>query len=131
MRKISDKEFAVDEGNRPGSKRGVRLHLGDNSPNDWDAVEKGLDANLPAKWTDPKTKQEIGITWFINVGVEHKTNKSARPNNYTVSFDAFPTGKRLFAYHGNNIHELTDFSTANNRTTITLNVGDPPLGAGP
>ncbi len=126
----TDREFAVDEGNRPGSKRGVRLHLSDNSPDDWDAVEKDLDSTLPKTWKDPKTGQEITITWFINVGVEPKAGKSPRLSKYKVSFAAFPPGKRIFAYHGGAVHEVS-FSTSGDRSEIELNVTDPPLGSGP
>jgi hypothetical protein len=130
---MSMKETPVDRNaqgryNIPGG-RNVELDLGANDFTKLVVLEKELDPALP------KTYERINIQWFAAFGIRRlkadKTMGDYADISYTVSIDALPADKRLFAYYGGQIHEITDFNTDKNKTRFTLTVGDPPIGFGP
>lgn len=127
------KETAVSRNARgsfniPGS-RNVELDLGVNDPTLFAVVTKTIDPNLPTTSADG-----VPIQWIAAFGVR-KVNKNktlgAYANvKYSVMMDALPAGKRLFAFYGGKLHELT-FTTSGAKTRFELEVGDPPIGFGP
>lgn len=71
------------------------------------------------------------ITWFNAFGVREKASGRNANVTYTVTLQALPTGKRLFALYGGEPHEIATQQAGNNRIKFTLSVGDPPTGIGP
>lgn len=82
------------------------------------------------------------ITWFNNFGVREKPKKSGgKPGadanvTYKVKLKKLPEGKRLFTLYKDpdgelRVHELTTEDDGMGNIRFTLNVGDPPVGAGP
>jgi len=71
------------------------------------------------------------ITWFNNFGVREKSSGKRADVTYTVTLQALPTGKRLFVLYGGEPHEPATQEAGNGKIKFTLNVGDPPTGAGP
>ena len=71
------------------------------------------------------------ITWFNAFGVRAKSTGRNADVTYMVTLQALPAGKRLFAFYGGEPHEIATQDAGNGKIKFTLNVGDPPTGAGP
>jgi len=71
------------------------------------------------------------ITWFNAFGVRAKSTGKNADVTYAVTLQALPAGKRLFALYGGEPHEIATQEAGNGKIKFTLNVGDPPTGAGP
>jgi hypothetical protein len=112
------------------SSRGpkVELHLGKNDPAKFHVIEKDMPEKLPSEWNGVK------ISWFTCFGVRHRRDDGGDGDfadvEYSVQLDELPKGKRLFAYYGGQVHELS-FTSTDGKTKVNLAVGDPPLGWGP
>ncbi len=111
--------------------RKLELDLGSNDPSKFVVVEKDMPTNLPThKAGDPNFKYE----WFACFGVRHRKAGGQHGDfadiHYTITLDPLPAGKRLFAFYGGQVHELSTQSVGN-RIKASLNVGDPPIGMGP
>lgn len=120
----ADRRFVIH------GKRTVELDLGSQDIHKFVVVQKDIDPKAPSEWNG------IKIEWFVSFGIRQR-----KPDNtpgdfvnipYTVILDALPTGKRLFAYYNDTVHEL-EFEPIGNGKKIkcTLTVGDPPMGFGP
>ncbi len=111
----------------PG-RRNIEIDLGDNDPTQYAVVQKDIDPNIPTSFNG------IQIEWFNTFGIRRRRrgkNLGDYANiPYTIFMDALPAGKRLFAYYGGAIHELS-FQTEAGQTRASLSVGDPPIGYGP
>jgi len=109
-------------------RRNIELDLGDHDPALFAVIEKEMETNLPTSYDG------ITIEWVNSFGVRHRgrDGKLGGYANvpYTVVMDALPVGKRLFAYYGGQVHEIT-FQTEGNQTRASLAIGDPPIGLGP
>jgi hypothetical protein len=114
---------------RKDNQRNVEVDLGATKPEDVSVIVKTM--ALPAKYD----RENISINWFAVFGIRHK-NQTLNVNGfaaitYTVTIDALPEGKRLFAYYAGEVYEVTDFQTSGTRTSFTLPNGDPGIGYGP
>ncbi len=110
-----------------GGRQNLEIDLGSNNPNNFIVVQKDIDSAAPTQWNG------ITIEWFISFGIRHKNvdgSAGAFANiTHTITLDAIPTGKRLFAYYDNTVHELL-YRTVGKRISTSLSVGDPPIGMG-
>jgi len=71
------------------------------------------------------------ITWFNSFGVRAKSSGRNADVTYKVTLKALPAGKKLFALYGGEPHELSAEDDGKGKIKFTLDVGDPPIGAGP
>ena len=71
------------------------------------------------------------ITWFNAYGVREKSNGKDADVTYTVTLQALPPNKQLFALYGGEPHEIIVEEAGRGRVKFTLNVGDPPTGISP
>lgn len=115
------------------------LELSGND-NDYIVTEFDTDlASLQAKVPNLPSQTPSGdpIDWFACYAVYKKDNQ--KPNKkggyanvgYTVTLKKadIPVGKKLYAFYNNDLNELP-YTTQGNKISFTLNVGDPPIGAG-
>ncbi len=80
---------------------------------------------------EPTPYQGGTIIWFNAFGVREKSSGKNADVTYKVTGQTPPAGKRLFALYGGEPQELATESAGNSKVKFTLNVGDPPVGAGP
>jgi hypothetical protein len=71
------------------------------------------------------------ITWFNAFGIRSKETRRNANVTYTVTLHPLPKGKKLFALYGGKPHEIPTQEAGPGKISFTLNVGDPPTGAGP
>lgn len=76
----------------------------------------------------PTPYQGGHITWFNAFGIKEKATGKNKDITYTVTLQALPAGKSLFALYGGEPHQLTTEDAGNGRIKFTLSVGDPPVG---
>ena len=108
-----------------GGTHNVELDLERNDHAKHHVVQKDMPSNLPTTWNGTK------ITWFTCFGVRHKNTDGSDGSfadvDYSIQMDALSADKTLLAFYDGAIHVLTA-QTANGKTHIRLNRGDPPVG---
>ncbi|HSB00587.1 MAG TPA: hypothetical protein VLE49_08050 [Anaerolineales bacterium] len=77
---------------------------------------------------EPTPYKDGFITWFNAFGVRDKTSLKNANINYTVTLQAPPAGKTLFALYDGEPHEIKTEDAGKGRVKFTLSVGDPPVG---
>ena len=77
---------------------------------------------------EPTPYEDGYITWFNAFGVREKASLKVASITYTVTLQAPPAGKRLFALYDGTPHEIRPVDAGQGRVKFTLSVGDPPLG---
>jgi len=81
---------------------------------------------------EPTPYKDGYITWFNSFGVRRKSTGKNEDVTYTVTLQALPDGKTLFALYGGEPHEIKTEPVGNSgKVRFTLNVGDPPAGSYP
>ncbi len=77
---------------------------------------------------DPTPYEDGFITWFNAFGIREKASLKTKDITYTVTLQALPVGKRLFALYDGTPHEIKPEDAGKGRIKFTLSVGDPPVG---
>ena len=92
-----------------------------------DDTHEAYDKPIP----EPTPFEDGFITWFNAFGVREKVSLKNANITYTVTLQALPAGKRLFALYDGKPQEITPKAAGKGKIKFTLNVGDPPLGSYP
>ncbi|HMB24701.1 MAG TPA: hypothetical protein VKP08_17775 [Anaerolineales bacterium] len=77
---------------------------------------------------EPTPFEDGFITWFNAFGVRNKASLKDADITYTVTLQAPPAGKRLFALYSGKPNEIKPEDAGKGRIKFTLSVGDPPIG---
>jgi hypothetical protein len=108
----------------------LEIDLGENDLPDYAVVQKDIPGNIDTAYG------ELTVRWVNAFGVRYRNKDTKKLEDfaniqYTVIMDALPAGQRLFAYYGNQIHEVLNFKTEGGKTRFSLGIGDPPIGLAP
>jgi len=126
--------------NRPGEfaippERGDRGFNIKTNQDKYDVWSKDISAELPSSFTDPDDGQVKTIRWIANYGLKLKGKQEQddfenQVDEYTLEFDEIEGIKYVY-FDGTSVQHFKDPKRENGKITVTLNLGDPNIGAGP
>jgi hypothetical protein len=128
------------DSNRPGEfsvppERGNRGFKVKASQDKYDVWQKDISADLPTSFTDPEDGQTKSIRWIANYGLKLKGKKKKdafeeHVDEYTLEFEEIEGSKYVY-FDGKSVQLFKNPRHENGKVIVTLNLGDPNIGAGP
>jgi hypothetical protein len=115
-----------------GTQKPVKVKLKGKGKGKFDVWKKDIPADIPTSWTDPDDGRVKSITWLNNFGLKLKGKDAFEDDvdEYDLEFDEEP-GKDIVYYSKKQVIKVRDVKgVGTGKLTISLAVGDPPVGSG-
>ena len=126
-----------DEFPVPGRvEKPLKIKLKGPGKGKYDVWKKDIPADAPATWTDPDDGQVKPITWFNNFGLKLKGQGTFEDvvDEYDIELDEadVKAGSDLVYYSKGQVIKFRNARGAGTgKLTVSLNLGDPVIGASP